>query len=387
MAGYIFSVSKDGWNDFCTNNLSFGYFTPFTIEITENDMTPAKRKARNKILAATFGDFITMSPEDNVYFLSDRKIYGIGRLVSIGSDCKYDNYADASALLPNCCIDPEDYLTTADTRARWVCFFLPAPFLFRKGVDMDDVLKYRPAAFRSLRAFEGLSFIKIDDEENRALKEFISLKNEESYQDIEGSVFDFHDDVHSRIGQIDLNPYQMDISKALLDAENKEYVFSEMYIESLLLQVLSKSLSEETFGHWDYLTHQLIASPFKPLKYIDKIDIFGYRFSTHYGDSPQLITKYLLIEMKKGPINSEALEQTMQYVDWICSEYASGDYSKVEAYVVGNRAVRNLRDSISEYCQRSFISETHPVKSEKWADLQVVKYDFDNGVSFTLIEL
>ena len=45
---------------------------------------------------------------------------------------------------------------------------------------MDDILRYRPSAFKMLRAFENVSFIKIDEVENRALKEFISLINEES---------------------------------------------------------------------------------------------------------------------------------------------------------------------------------------------------------------
>lgn len=50
--------------------------------------------------------------------------------------------------------------------------------VFAEGVDMDEVLSYRPSAFRMLRAFQNVTFIKIDDEENRALKECIYLKIE-----------------------------------------------------------------------------------------------------------------------------------------------------------------------------------------------------------------
>ena len=386
MAGYIFTVSKDGWDAFCENDLREGYFTPFAIPVTEEDLTPAKRKSRNKVLAATFGDMVTMRPGDNVYFLSNRKIYGIGTTMCIGPDCKYDNYGNASALLPDCQIAPHDYLTTEDTRARWVCLFAPAPYFFKKGVDMDDVLRFRPQAFKSLRAFEGLSFIKVDDEENRALKEYISLVNEPFYDDIEEAVFPFDDTFHRRLQSRSLNDYVMDITKSLIDEENRGYVVSEMFVEGLLLQKLSTGATE-AFGSWDYLTHQLIASPFKPLKYIDRIDVFGYRFSAHYNDSPKLITKYLLIELKKGPINRAALEQTMQYVDWICTEYASGDYSKIEAYVVGSRVIRGINEVIQEVCQRSFILETHPVLPGKWNDLNIVCYSLDGNTSFERVEL
>lgn len=386
MAGFIFSVSKDSWGAFCNENLINGYFTPYAMPITVDDMSDRKRKSRNKVLAATFGDFISMRPGDNVYFLSNRKIYGVGKTVRIGSDCKYDNYSNASALLPDCRITPTDYLTTQDTRARWVFFFQPSPFFFKKGVDMDDVLRYRPQAFKVLRAFEGLSFIKIDDEENRALREYISLVNEQSYDDINENTFSFSNEVHLRLSAENLTTFTMDINKALSDAENKDYVLSEMLIEGALLQGFSTGTTT-AMGQWDYVTHQLIASPFKPLQYIDKIDIFGYRFSQHYQEEPKLITKYLLVEMKKGAINRAALEQTMQYVDWICNEYASGDYSKIEAFVVGEHAVRNIGETIIDICQRSFIAETHPAKPEKWNNLKVVQYSIeDDAIRFEILE-
>ena len=154
-----------------------------------------------------------------------------------------------------------------------------------------------------------------------------------------------------------------------------------MFIESALLEQLTKQTAQ-AFGNWDYASHQLIASPFKPLKYIDKIDIFGYRFSEHYEGSPKLITKYLLVELKKGRIDRAAAEQTMQYVDWICQEYASGDYSKIEAYVVGDDTTANIGAVVEEIGQRSYIVESHPVKTQRWNDLHLVKYTLFDTVSF-----
>ena len=72
----------------------------------------SERKANSKILAAVFGDMVTMSQGDNVYFLSDRKVYGVGELICIGNDCKYDNYRGASALLPDSEAGMDQVLTT-----------------------------------------------------------------------------------------------------------------------------------------------------------------------------------------------------------------------------------------------------------------------------------
>lgn len=383
MAGYIFSISQSSWDDFISNDLPKGYFTPFVPEITDEEITIRKRKKLNNVIVATFGDLITMRPGDNIYFLSNRKLYGIGKAICIGEDCKYENYEDSSAILPDYSIHPAVFLTTESTRARWVFFFAPSPYFFAHGVDMDDVLRYKPYAFKMLRAFEGLTFIKIDDEENRALKEFISLENEKYYADIDTETIAFNDSIHTRVSEIDLSNYKMDISKALINGNNRDYVLSEMFIESFCLQKLSRS-ETAVFDDWDYLTHQVIASPFKPLKYIDKIDGFGYRFSRHYEDSPELITKYIIIEFKKDKIRKPALEQTMQYVDWVCKEYAFGDYSKIEAYVVGSGMVRHTAEYKEEICQRQYIASTHPATPERWNNLHIVKYEFsENDIVFS----
>src|SRR5947209_3399631 len=44
----------------------------------------------------TFADYATMKAGDNIYFFIQRKIYGIGKLVDVGSDCKYFNFPGAS---------------------------------------------------------------------------------------------------------------------------------------------------------------------------------------------------------------------------------------------------------------------------------------------------
>lgn len=390
MAGYIFSIAKDSWKKVVEENIQYGHFSPYCPVINEindkNEKTSDKQKrATNKILVATFGDMITMKNGDNVYFLSDRKIYGVGVTKMIGDDCKYDNYINASAIIPDYEVSEAsaNYLTEKSSRARWVFFFKPAEHFFKTGVDMDDVLQFRPNAFKMLRAFENLSFIKIDDDENRALREYISLKNESAYEKIEERSFRFDDSKHRQMSGMNLSPYKMNIFKAMEQLDFSSTIYSEMFVECALLQLLSEK-QNTLLGNWDYITHQIIASPFKPLKYIDKIDIFGYRFSEHYNNTPKLITKYLLVELKKEKINKAALRQTMQYVDWICKEYASGDYSLIEAYVIGKETVKKIANDKKDICQRLHILSSHPTKQKRWDKLHIITYNMSgNKIEFS----
>lgn len=384
MAGYIFAVAKDSWNDFCEENLKKGFFAPF-VSMLDKTKTARQIKSIYNVLLASYADLVTMKAGDNIYFLSNRKLYGIGNAVNIDSDCKYDNYINASALLSDDQVETDSALTTQATNARWVCFFVPAPQFFKLGVDMDDVLRYKPNIFKMLRAFENRSFIKIDDEENRALKEYIFLENEKVGRSEEVH-FAFDDSLHASLHDRDLLPYILNLRKAL-EAHDIDELRSEMLVEAFFLQKVAKG-KIPFMGSWDHLTHQLIASPFKPLKYIDKIDVFGYRFSEHYPDDPKPITKFLIIELKKDKVNKSTLEQLMQYVDWICDEYASGDYSLIEAYVLGPGIVRNTAQAKQDVCQRSYIASTHPVVQKKWTNVKFIQYQIEKGdIFFSLNDL
>lgn len=109
-----------------------------------------------QVVASVLYDYLSMRPGDNVYFLSKRKIYGVGKLVAVnGTDnCILKNYPLASQLSTIATI-PEGEIPLAedDPAYRWLCFFNPEGQFFRTGVDMDVVLGYRPHSFRMLRAF------------------------------------------------------------------------------------------------------------------------------------------------------------------------------------------------------------------------------------------
>jgi hypothetical protein len=125
----------------------------------------------------TFADYATMQAGDNIYFFINRRIYGIGRLTVVGSDCKYFNYQGAGRpqvleyeiLKPSILWDEG----TQSVNQRCICVFEPDPDMFKNGIDMDDVLSSKPSAFKMLRAFWKLSFVKFDDEENQAFRDII----------------------------------------------------------------------------------------------------------------------------------------------------------------------------------------------------------------------
>ena len=103
----------------------------------------------------------------------------------------------------------------------------------------------------------------------------------------------------------------------------------EMAIETSIIEILSGN-SDSVFGRWDYVSHQVVASPFKAIDYMDKIDVFGYRYIRGF----ETISKYLIVEIKRDSATVESIDQVMKYVDWVNHEYAHDDYSMIEAFVV-----------------------------------------------------
>lgn len=323
----------------------------------------------------TFADFLSMKAGDNIYFFIKRKIYGIGELTEVSFDCKFLNYEGAD--IPNA-ISDEEYmekaplLPNANANNRCFCAFKPAPFYFENGIDMDDALSSNPSAFKMLRAMWKVSFIKIDDVENKALIDIILKRNEERLETRQG-VFDFspevHEDIFNRASSVSnrLTAYNI-----LLSASQGSLVRHEMAIEAALCE---KLISNNTtpFGKWDYISHQVVASPFKAIDYMDKMDVFGYRFIEGFST----ISKYLVIEIKKDAANIDVIEQIMKYVDWIQKEYAYGDYSMIEAYVVAADFSEEIIEKRNRECVRYFTKGFRPSESCIWNSLRLIKYEYN----------
>ena len=366
MAGFIVSVSKN-------NNIE---------ELIRNGMYASNLpkefdSAKSKMIAySTLADYFSIKNGDNIYFLKERKIYGVGKIIGLNNMMFFENYPNSS------CLDSfDEHVKTLDenndSNARWICFFEPELKFFKNGVDMDDVLQYKPASFRMLRAFQDRSFIKIDDEENAALKEFIYLRNRNN-----DLFYDYNYKKRDRLLKEELHNYFLSNQKLL---KNNKLVDGRLSLEMLLEAMLIKHINE--YGifneNWDYISHQVIASPFKPLSYIDKMDIFAYRF-LEYPHENKPIEKYLVLELKKDKADINTIQQTMRYVDWICKEYASGDYSLVKAGVIAFE-YGNL-DSLQDTISRTFISSTHPIVTQKWNDLTCLTYKVSPSYELKLKE-
>ncbi len=99
-----------------------------------------------------------------------------------------------------------------------------------------------------------------------------------------------------------------------------------------------------------YTFQSRFASPFKAIEYMDKMDIFGYRYIPGYKTK----SRYLVVEIKKGEAADDVIGQIMKYVDWIQGEYAYGDYSMIEAYVVASGFSDSVRQKRDRECVRHY---------------------------------
>lgn len=378
MAGYLFTFSDHKSLEKC---IELGFYSPL--------MSPKWSIATT----ATLADFVTMQAGDNVYFFSERMVYGIGEVIGVTSKTIVaENYPDST--MPDQMPDKKQQNTVLGTLSgskknseriqRWAIAFKANPSIFRNGVDMDDLLASDPQAFRSLRVFWKRSFIKLDDEENLAFKAALVRKNNNT----ENRKETFSCDVRKsklRLKEASIPTRKPDI-KALIASQRKKNgtLSSEMMLELALLDQLANrdKPTEKVFGRWDYLNHQVVASPMKAVDYMDRIDVFGYSWVNGY--TGEVIDKYLVCELKKGALSAEDAAQTMKYVDWVCAEYANGDYSMIDSFLVGSKVNESDFEEISDVIVRHFITGRRPLVNHSWRQLSLVSYSVqeDGAVRF-----
>lgn len=339
----------------------------------------------------TLGDYATMLPGDNVYFFTDRKIYGIGEILDIGSgQCVVENFPGATSAdlidwqnVANDAIYQFHQITKKNNTiservGRWIIAFKPSPQFFQYGIDMDDLLESNPSAFRSLRVFWKRSFIKLDDEENDAFKTALIRTNIKQYYDQIDSVHD--DSVPARL----LGGSSPDIPKLLASKRGPDgSLSSESLLEAGILFQLAHfdGRTCDVFGKWSYLSRQVNASPFKPVDYMDRIDIFGYRWIEQYRF---IIEKYLVVELKKEQSDQDNVLQVMKYVDWVNEEYAHGDYSLIDAFLVAHEFSEEV--SLQEETRREYVVGRRPAHAKAWDNLKLVTYNVTEGgyIEFSL---
>ena len=108
---------------------------------------------------------------------------------------------------------------------------------------------------------------------------------------------------------------------------------------------------------------------------MDKMDVFGYKFISGYD----VVSKYLLIEIKKDKADCEAIDQVMKYVDWINQEYAYGDYSMINAFLVASEFPQNVINYKNIVCRRNYTIGRRPIVPAEWTDIKLIKYSYDGN--------
>lgn len=375
MAGYIFTLDSMESLQQCFGNGIYGTF----MKHPKGDVWGIHHEG-------TFADYCGMKQGDNIYFFIKRKIYGIGELIDISNDCKFLNYPDA--LVPNPNKHEQKtllYNSEKDSyNQRCICFFKPHPNFFKVGVDMDEILLSNPNSFKMLRAFWKLSFIKIDDVENKALFDII-LKSNELAINKPDEVYYFDEGLHNEIrDKEDLNKYLIcsnTIVDLALDSTTRKKLKHEMAIEVAIIDLITRNRID-VFGQWDYISHQVVASPFKPIDYMDKMDVFGYKYIKGF----KTISKYLTIEIKKDNADKDSINQVMKYVDWISQEYAFGDYNMIESYIVAFDFSQEVIEYTKEICKRNYIKVRKPYENGLWKNIKLIKYSYNESIKQLVFE-
>jgi hypothetical protein len=375
MAGFLFSIDNE---DSLIDSISKGVFSTKLSKPKESWKTHHE---------GTFADYCSMREGDNVYFFIKRKIYGIGTLVNINGDCKFLNYPDSNLPVNQNFEDLEELLLynlgiPESLNHRFVCVFKPYPVFFKNGIDMDEVLSSSPTSFKILRAFWKLSFIKFTDDENQAFKNILLRRNVDAIDDLdsENRFQSNHEITHEniRIKTRKNQNYFISIAPFLNTITNVNGSLKhEMAIEAAIIYQLSINHfpTVNVFGNWDFLSHQVVASPFKPIDYMDKMDIFGYRYLQN--QKPTII-KYLVVEIKKDNVESQDVIQLMKYVDWVKNEYTYGDYGMIKAFIVGHRFTESALMEFQTNVERRYIYGVRPSISAVWTDVKMVSYAFNS---------
>jgi hypothetical protein len=149
-----------------------------------------------------------------------------------------------------------------------------------------------------------------------------------------------------------------------------------MAVEVGLVQQLARKEADtiSIFGELDFITHQLVASPYKPIEWMDKIDVFGYSFIK--GCAPS-ISRFLVCEIKKDMAFKNDIKQIMKYVDWVKESYAEGDYSTIDAFIVASSFEEGAMDALARDAKRIFTMRHRDVVTKEWLNLKLVTYKYN----------
>jgi hypothetical protein len=336
----------------------------------------------------TLADYLTMRPGDLVFFFIQRKIYGVGRLISLDP-----------ALPPALCNYPDSFLPRpasispvlwdeGDGADRpWVCFFEPDPAFLRDGLDMDDVLEADvKGVAQALRVLERVSFIQMDDDEADLLSDLFVRKS------AGGNALLFPDNhlqYHSHARQVQASSLLVDVDRLIgFYANGDGTVRSEAALEAWLVGHLRQGTTpgRTIFGSPDYITHQFPASPLKPVMYMDRIDVLTVETTPSPGTRGRTAIRNNIIEIKRDGVSAAVGQQTvnqlMKYVDWLAAR--RGGYENIAAFLVAS----DFSPDVIQYCQdwavRDYVVQRRPFLARRWNNIHLVAYNMNSSQSTRL---
>ncbi len=383
-AAYVFSLGKKDSKDVVNGNLTKCikngvYGTIFKTQPTKVWKVPQE---------GTLADYVSMKEGDYVFFFTERRLYGIGRLKNIEisvdgvKDCKFLNFPDAD--IPKIFYsdhrkkigtytDKKNYLDEINPYQRFICTFEPGAEFYEDGIDMDDALAFKPHCFKMLRAFWKLSFVKLDTEEAQCLFDIV-LKYNHGTSTFPTDYIRVHGTLSKKLN----NNYLLNSKNIMSYALNSTIIDQlqhEMALEAGVVDQLSRKDSHtiSVIGELDYISHQVIASPFKPIDYMDKIDIFGYK----YIEDSRAIDKYYILELKKETAVKSDIDQLLKYVDWIKDEYAGQDYSSIKAYLIAYDFEKDISAYVKKHGKRNYTFGRRPMIAKEWDAIILLSYRYD----------
>ena len=187
-------------------------------------------------------------------------------------------------------------------------------------------------------------------------------------------IFPELNNIHNAIAAKELEKYFIKPTDMLQTCTSGTRVKHEMALEAAVVFDLCHNRIHE-LGIWDYVSHQVIASPFKPIDYMDKIDVLAMR----YLPNSKIPCKYLVAELKKDVADNATIDQVLKYVDWVCSEYAYGDYEAIQACIIAAEYPDNIASYYDEVVQRYYTLGSHPVRNKQWNSLKLLRYSYAAG--------
>jgi hypothetical protein len=390
MAGYIVAVGGKTEKEKLAimNNM-------FCKGIYGTLFNPTKGTVWNQQQEGTFSDYLSMKDGDYIFFFADRKIYGVGRLKNLvidGSinDCKFLNYPDADIpafqddLGSDITLDYDNNPSKEkESFPRVICTFEPYPHFYNDGIDMDEILQSNQDCYKMLRVFWKRSFIKIDDSEAECLLNAALKKLKDRNSNCETKFKEKHREL---VGKLNKNYIfnAKNILRFAVDKKDSSKIGHEMAIEAEVVYQLTNigkfPETKNVFGRWDYISHQVVASPFKPVDYMDKMDIFAYQYLTYQPDI-KIRDMHCVIELKKDSAENEDVEQTLKYVDWLKDEYTGQDYSVIKAFLVAASIPGSVKIHLKNVANRKYQIGRRPTMTAEWSDLRLIEYTYNNKTS------